>query len=170
MCVERNPEPGTSKRELGKDTNLEPGTSNVELQLYSRFQVPGSGFRGAKGETRTPIPFREPDPKSGASASSATFASGSGYHGNGATVRRCDCAAVRKSGATARGATVRPRVSRAAEGQPAREVRRRLPSRCAESIRVGTSARAARFTFEMMSSSTGPRDDARELMARRAGT
>src|SRR5207244_7687479 len=30
--------------------------------------------RSAKGGTRTPIPFRLPDPKSGASASSATFA------------------------------------------------------------------------------------------------
>src|SRR5260370_3886587 len=29
---------------------------------------------GANGEGRTPIPFREPDPKSGASANSATFA------------------------------------------------------------------------------------------------
>jgi len=39
------------------------------------------------------------------------------------------------------------------------------------SIRGRTLARlAARFTFEMMSSSTGPREDAREFMARRAGT
>jgi hypothetical protein len=29
---------------------------------------------GANGEGRTPIPLREPDPKSGASANSATFA------------------------------------------------------------------------------------------------
>ena len=36
-------------------------------------------------------------------------------------------------------------------------------------IRGFTAARAA-GTFVMMSSSTGPRDDARELMARRAGT
>jgi hypothetical protein len=33
-------------------------------------------IRGANGEGRTPIPLREPDPKSGASANSATFASG----------------------------------------------------------------------------------------------
>jgi Phage integrase family len=34
-------------------------------------------FIGANGEGRTPIPLREPDPKSGASANSATFAPGS---------------------------------------------------------------------------------------------
>ena len=44
-------------------------------------QAPGER-RSAKGGTRTPIPFRVPDPKSGASASSATFASIS-YHVNG---------------------------------------------------------------------------------------
>ena len=33
-----------------------------------------SGLYGANGEGRTPMAFRPPDPKSGASASSATFA------------------------------------------------------------------------------------------------
>jgi hypothetical protein len=42
-------------------------------------------IHGANGEGRTPIPLREPDPKSGASANSATFALGqaatrSSYH------------------------------------------------------------------------------------------
>ena len=36
-------------------------------------------IHGANGEGRTPIPLREPDPKSGASANSATFAWGSFY-------------------------------------------------------------------------------------------
>ena len=39
-------------------------SSHPQLQKWS----------GAKGGTRTPIAFRLPDPKSGASASSATFA------------------------------------------------------------------------------------------------
>ena len=38
---------------------------------------------GAKGGTRTPMTFRPPDPKSGASASSATFASGTGSRSTG---------------------------------------------------------------------------------------
>src|SRR6188768_2893914 len=61
----------------------EHGTGNVELglQLSSRFRVPGSWFRSAKGGTRTHTPFRVPDPKSGASASSATFASNAAYSG-----------------------------------------------------------------------------------------
>src|SRR5688572_32985635 len=45
----------------------------------SGFRVPGCGLRvrrwcGAKGGSRTPKAFRPPDPKSGASASSATLA------------------------------------------------------------------------------------------------
>src|SRR5207248_7100699 len=46
--------------------------------LLSLADVLEFGFHqkvNAKGGTRTPIPFRVPDPKSGASASSATFAS-----------------------------------------------------------------------------------------------
>src|SRR5262245_42786813 len=69
-----NLEPGTRNQELGTRNSLgERGTWNREHGTVLH-QVPGSGFRGAKGGTRTPIPFRVPDPKSGASASSATFA------------------------------------------------------------------------------------------------
>src|ERR1700689_79023 len=39
------------------------------------FSLTNEGY-GANGEGRTPIPLREPDPKSGASANSATFAWG----------------------------------------------------------------------------------------------
>ena len=38
------------------------------------FTQPIELMGGANGEGRTPIPLREPDPKSGASANSATFA------------------------------------------------------------------------------------------------
>ena len=128
----------------------ERGTGKVELGTTAFFQVPGSWFRSAKGGTRTPIPFRVPDPKSGASASSATFASDQPITGNGPKGRRDDGARVLGSGCYA--------VFRRALGR-IRSIRGRTLAR-----------RAARFTFEMMSSSTGPREDARELMARRAGT
>src|SRR5262249_50394707 len=50
---------------------------NLDAQFFSRFvDVDELGFHRwcAKGGIRTPIAFRLPDPKSGASASSATFA------------------------------------------------------------------------------------------------
>jgi hypothetical protein len=146
---------------------LEPGTAAL-------FQVPGSRFRSAKGETRTPIPFREPDPKSGASASSATFAFDQtitstvpGGDVNGAMVRGCDGARVR----TVRwcegphGAMVRWSAWR--EGPDALNYASRRP---ALSRALAIFGRTVSSTFEMMSSSTGPRAEARELIARLAGT
>ena len=135
----------------------EHGTGNVELGTTAFFQVPGSWFRSAKGGTRTPIPFRVPDPKSGASASSATFASDQRITGNGPKGRRDDGARVLGSGVCGPGSRCYA-VFRRALG--------RIRSICGRTL----ARRAARFTFEMMSSSTGPREDARELMARRAGT
>ena len=44
-----------------------------KLRRKRWFSVLRSRFVSAKGGTRTPIPLRVPDPKSGASASSATF-------------------------------------------------------------------------------------------------
>src|SRR5215213_5777960 len=101
--------------------------------------------RSAKGGTRTPIPFREPDPKSGASASSATFANPHTSRGWGAEGR----------GTTAGGRPVYA-VLRVCRGGAAALAIRNLGVDCA--------------TFEMMSSLTHPRDVARELMARLAAT
>ena len=137
----------------------EHGTGNVELGTTAFFQVPGSWFRSAKGGTRTPIPFRVPDPKSGASASSATFASDQPITGNGPKGQRSEGATGRWCEGPVQG-----------PGSWCHAVFRRALGRI-RSIRGRTLARrAARFTFEMMSSSTGPREDAREFMARRAGT
>jgi hypothetical protein len=57
-----------------------------------------------------------------------------------------------------------------ASGYPARRVSRGFRLMRAESILVGTPASAMAFTLLMISSLTGPRADARELIARRAGT
>jgi len=129
----------------------EHGTGNVELglQLSSRFRVPGSVVR--KEGLEPPYPFgyqilslaRLPVPPLSRPISVSR-----------ATVRRGDGTMVRGSG----------------PGSWCHAVFRRALGRI-RSIRGRTLARlAARFTFEMMSSSTGPREDAREFMARRAGT
>src|ERR1043166_7946521 len=55
----------------------------LEFCFHEGFRLRASGSRpgSAKGGTRTHTPFRVPDPKSGASASSATFASRAAYSG-----------------------------------------------------------------------------------------
>jgi hypothetical protein len=79
--------------------------------------------------------------------------------GNGPTGRRGGGATVRSEG-----------LVRGSDGPPRRYASRRLSFSRAGIILGFTAFSAARFTFEMISSSTGPRAEARELIARRAGT
>src|SRR5687767_4204800 len=112
--------------------------------------------RNAKGGTRTHTPSRVPDPKSGASASSATFAFLAAY-----------------SGFWTRGRARAPRVSLLPPGRSRAEPRclqavfRRRAGR-AGSRRGRTLASDARLLVTI-NSSTGPRSVARELIIRRAG-
>jgi hypothetical protein len=84
--------------------------------------------------------------------------------GKGPTGRRGDGATVRSEGP--RG-LVRGSVF---EAPNQRHASRRLSLSRAGIILGFTAFSAARFTFEMINSSTGPRAAARELIARRAGT
>jgi hypothetical protein len=97
---------GQATRQASEGVRPPPPLLRLRRDASRRSAAFGRAKVDAKGGSRTPIAFRLPDPKSGASASSATFAQPNAqeYHGRGREqeVARGSALGGRRSGFGAR--------------------------------------------------------------------